>query len=291
MKIFNIKYFFKNRRLISLINAFLGLFLMIATLVFIRDVISFSFNHKKNAVMNEKKGQRETRRNLQDYAITLKNNPFGFPAGELKRISGRMVAVSGKDVSLVGTVSGQKSLSYAIFMNKNGDQEGFRIGDSVFGLGILNNVEKDKIFIGAGENSMEIPLADIVSVREIRKTYRPKTISSGFSRKLSDGMYSIDQRKIQQAIANPKELMTDARLLPNIIDGRQQGFVMNEIKPGGIYESLGLRNGDVLLRINEFDISNPEYALQAFTALRGMERVQLDILRNGSRMSLTYQIK
>jgi len=45
------------------------------------------------------------------------------------------------------------------------------------------------------------------------------------------------------------------------------------------------------LRINEYDISNPERALQAFTALKGMERVQVDLIRSGSRMTMTYQIK
>jgi len=52
-----------------------------------------------------------------------------------------------------------------------------------------------------------------------------------------------------------------------------------------------LQDGDVLLRINEYDISNPERALQAFTALKGMERVQVDLIRSGSRMTMTYQIK
>ena len=85
--------------------------------------------------------------------------------------------------------------------------------------------------------------------------------------------------------------MTDARFVPNFINGRQQGFELREVKPGGIYSSLGLQNGDVLLRINEFTISNPESALQAFTALKGIDRAQLDIIRGGSRMTMTYQIR
>ena len=63
------------------------------------------------------------------------------------------------------------------------------------------------------------------------------------------------------------------------------------MRNGGIYQSLGLQNGDALLRINEYNISNPENALQAFTALRGMDRVQVDIVRDGTKMTLTYQIR
>ncbi len=86
-------------------------------------------------------------------------------------------------------------------------------------------------------------------------------------------------------------MMTDARLKPNVADGKQEGFVLSEVKPGGIYQSLGLQDGDVLLRINDYDISNPERALQAFTALRGLDRVQIDLIRSGSKMTMTYQIK
>jgi general secretion pathway protein C len=85
--------------------------------------------------------------------------------------------------------------------------------------------------------------------------------------------------------------MTDARFIPHIVDGRQQGFILREVKPGGIYQSLGLQNEDVLLRINEYDISTPDKALQAFIALRGLDRADLDIVRNGSKMTMTYQIR
>jgi general secretion pathway protein C len=86
-------------------------------------------------------------------------------------------------------------------------------------------------------------------------------------------------------------MMTDARLKPNITDGKEEGYVLSEVKTGGIYQSLGLQDGDVLLRINDYDISNPERALQAFTALKGLERVQIDLIRSGSKMTMTYQIK
>ena len=45
------------------------------------------------------------------------------------------------------------------------------------------------------------------------------------------------------------------------------------------------------LRINDYNITNVDSALQAFSALRGMERVNLDILRNGEKVTLTYLLK
>lgn len=291
MKLDSTGHLLKNQNLIILGNIFIGLLLIGALLFFIRDLITLSAQPKKKDGSVSRATQEIDRHNLQDYAIILKKNPFGFPAGELKLLSGARTAVSRTDVSLIGTVSGARSLSYAIFMDRSGNQDVFKIGDSVFGLGILSKVEKDKVSLGSVENALEIPITDILLIKEEKREFPSHSATPGFSRKIADDIYSIDQRKIQEAIANPKELMTDARLLPNYVDGAQNGFVLNEIKAGGIYQSLGLQNGDVLLRINDYDISNPELALQAFTALQGMERVQLDILRQGSKMTMTYQIQ
>jgi general secretion pathway protein C len=101
----------------------------------------------------------------------------------------------------------------------------------------------------------------------------------------------LDQQIVSANVENPNQIMTEARLLPYVVDGKQQGFMLAEVKPGGIYESLGLQDDDVLLKVNGRDISSPESALQSLTALRGMDRVALDIIRNGDKMTLTYQIR
>ena len=79
--------------------------------------------------------------------------------------------------------------------------------------------------------------------------------------------------------------------MPNIKDGRQEGFSISEVVPGGIYSSLGLRNGDILLRINGLEISNPEVAIQAMSGLKGMSNIDLDVIRNGRKISMNYRIK
>jgi general secretion pathway protein C len=281
----------KNQGLILIINIGLGFLLIIASLFFIRNVIQVSYHSERKNVAGRESGHPDRTVGFQDYAVILKNNPFGFPAGELFSLSAGRTSQSRGDVSLVGVVSGHESVSYAIFMDQSGKQEVFHTGDSVFGIGTLDTVEKDRVFLGGEAGLHEIMISDITVMKTATGRRRQEAVSSQFSRQISDDTFYLDQRKVQSAIENPKELMTDARLLPNYVGGRQEGFALSEVRPGGIYYSLGLQNGDVLLRINEFDISRPELALQAFTALQGMDRVQLDIFRNGTRMTMTYQIR
>lgn len=283
-----------TKRNLFYLNIAIGIIVILSVLLFIRDIISVSFE-KDKTLKTEKPASKDVntarkKMQLMDYSLILKNNPFGFPGGEIRQLTtSTNVTVSQADIILLGTVVGPKEFSYGVFKDKSGMQEIFKIGESVFGLGMLSKVEKDKVAVRQGGNTIEILLED-VRIKELKKQTPGSTPStSTFAQKTGIDTYIVDQRKIQEALANPTQMMGDARLRPNA--GKEGGFILSEVKPGGIYQSLGLQNGDIILRINEYDISSPERALQAFTALKGLDRVQLDIIRSGSKMTMTYQIK
>jgi type II secretion system protein C len=290
MKFPDLDVVLKNQKIILLINTVVGLLLVMEILFFFRDGISIFFSSQIKDLGVKKTSRGIVSRSLLDYAPILRNNPFGFPGGELRPLSASSnpSSLSQGDISLVGTVAGRKDLSYAIFADRTGQQDVFRVGENVFDLGKIVKVEKDRVFLKGNKGIIKIPLLDITIVKEVKADGAP---AGGFGKKTGESTYQIDQRKVQQAIDKPTQIMTDARFVPNFVGGRQQGFILREVKPGGIYQSLGLQSGDVLLRINDFTISNPETALQAFTALRGADRVQLDIIRNNSNMTMTYLIR
>jgi len=274
--------------MIAFLNIIMGLIVVGATLLFIRDILSTVVSKKEKPLLHEEKLQADLKKGLLDYGIILKKNPFGFPAGELKLLSAAGSSVSKMEISLIGTVAGERESSYAIFSDGAGQQDVFRPGERVFGLGPLKKVEKARVIINSGGKDIVLDLSEITAVKETKAGTGPV---SAFGRKTGATTYQVDQRRVQQAIEKPDQIMTDARFIPHMADGRQQGFILRELKPGGIYQSLGLQNEDVLLRINEYDISTPDKALQAFIALRGLDRADLDIVRNGSKMTMTYQIR
>ena len=284
-----------TQRNVFYLNILLGIVMIISTFFVVRDVISHYFEQKKNVqrgAYSAKVTTAEPEVQISEYAVILANNPFGFSGGEIKTLTGSTSHKTQQgDIMLIGTVVGPKELSYGIFRDSAGIQEVFKIGDPVFDIGKLHRVEQAKVVIRKGEKTVEILLED-VKVKEVKKQASAASPSpSSFAQKIGRSTYMVDQARLQQAIANPGQMMTDARLKPNIVNGKEEGFVLSEVKQGGVYQSLGLQDGDALLRINEYDISNPERALQAFTALKGMERVQVDLIRSGSRMTMTYQIK
>ena len=281
----------RHRRLLHVFNGIIGILLLLAILVLMRDVLTVAYQKTGKASLPRYTGPGSNAPTFQENEIIMKNNPFGLPPASLTPLSvsqGQPAARS--DMTLIGTIAGRQKRGFAIFSDSGGRQEVYRVGDTIPGVGRLQGVESDKVSVKSADRLLEIPLADIVKITEVSPSQRgPRT--SEFVRSIGGGTYIVDQRKVQDAIENPNQLMTDARLQPNFRDGRQEGFTLREVKQGGIYQSLGLQNGDVLLRINDYTITNPENALQAFTALRGMDRIQLDVLRDSAKMTLTYQIR
>ena len=101
----------------------------------------------------------------------------------------------------------------------------------------------------------------------------------------------VDQRALNAALDNIGQAMTDARLLPSLKDGKVEGFRASEVKPQGIFGTIGIRNGDVLLRINDFPIDSPDKAIQSFASLKGQSRIKLDLIRDGQPTTFNYDIR
>jgi len=285
---------------IRLINLSLILIIFFSTILLIRDIVNISFTKKGSQIMET--GDKETtippleaKKDIMSYALILEKNPFGSPQKLIpimKEIQGLGYSVSSAkpltNLFLVGTVVGPKSLSYAIFEDRSespSKQDAFAYGKDVFGYGILTKIEKTWAELKQGINNFKIPFVDIQTTEITALT------SNTFIQRVGEKEYILNQRGVQKSLDNPEQILTDARLLPNIKDGKQEGFKLMEVRPSGLYENLGLRDGDVLLRVNGLNISSPEIAVQTMTALKGMDRVSLDIIRDGSRMTMSYQIR
>jgi general secretion pathway protein C len=280
------------------VNFILIILILIAFLVLGRALVKSIYSQKKPQT-----AEREVRtdtpltplKNIMTYAPILENNPFGTPQ-KLIPIASEYTAkkqASSSELILHGTVTGPEKMSYAILMdNSHPDspgQEIFMHGDSVYNFGKLTAIEKEWIELSDGVETSKIYLIDLL--KEESPARGAEISNNSFARKVSEKEYLLDRQRVQQSLDNPEQILTDARLLPNIKNGKQEGFKIFEIRPGGLYESLGLRNGDILLRVNNLEISNPEVAIQAMSALRGMDAVNLDIVRNNAKMTMTYQIR
>ncbi|MBI5644325.1 MAG: hypothetical protein HY954_12725 [Deltaproteobacteria bacterium] len=196
------------------------------------------------------------------------------------------------ELKLLGTYVGPES--FAIFEKAGAPNQGvFKIGEAVFEAGKLKKVmdEKAVIQIGAKEITFSIPVNELPPPPFSPPTDVPSQAKGGLSRKLGENEWVIDQNAVVNSLDNMSTILTDARMTPKITKGAVEGFTVTEIKPKGVFDAIGLKNGDMLTRINGYGIDSPEKAVQVLSGLKGETSIDLDIVRGGKNMSFHYQIR
>ncbi|QEM68939.1 general secretion pathway protein GspC [Geobacter sp. FeAm09] len=237
---------------------------------------------------------------LTAYAPVLTNGLFGKATqGQLtpfvnasSATRAAVPATAPAELLLLGTATGSFRETFALVRNSAKQEERvFRLGDMVFDAGRLAEVRKERAFIVVAGKKVEL----------LSPTAQPPAPPSGTSQASSQGgtgvtntgggNFVIDQRALNAALDNPAQAMGDARLLPNQKDGKVEGFRASEVKPNGVFAMIGVKNGDVLQRLNDFPIDSPDKALQSFIALKGQSKLKLDVIRDGRPSTLTYDIR
>ncbi len=278
-------------KIVTALNVTLGLLLIVVLGFFAKNIITVVQKKDMKPLSTAPiESRKHEKKDIKEYEALLQTNPFGVSAGSLKHgpSEGEGAAIS--DIKLVGTISGNSKDGYAVFIGSDGKQAMFKTGETVFGVGELKRVEKNSVFIHKDGKLIKINMTDLLTLSDMPAS-KGTTGTAGPVQSVGKGEYIIDQKAAMVTLDNPAQIMTDAKLIPNMVRGKPDGFILQEIRRKGVYDNLGLKNGDILLRINDSNISNPENALQTFMALKGMDKVQLDIIRDGNKMTLNYQIR
>ena len=202
-------------------------------------------------------------------------------------------AIAPSELMLLGTVVGSFRETFALVRHMTKQEERvYRLGDMVFDAGRLVEVNKESAFIVI--NNKKVELLTPMSPPITGQSSQPAPVTQHTTVAVAStgaGSYVIDQRALNAALDNPAQAMSDARLLPSQKDGKVEGFRASEVKPNGVFAMIGIKNGDVLLRLNDFPMDSPDKALQSFIALKGQNRLKLDIVRDGQPQTFNYEIR
>jgi len=199
------------------------------------------------------------------------------------------------DLLLLGTVIGSFHETFALIQKTSTKEERvFRLGDQVYSVGPLLAVKSDTAEIMVAGKRVTILTPTAVAAAGAIPVQPTNPVSGGVTALASPvggGNYVIEQRALNAALDNIGQAMTDARLLPSVKGDKVEGFRASEVKPQGVFGMIGIKNGDILLRINEFTIDSPEKAIQSFASLKGQSRIKLDIIRDGQPNTFNYDIR
>ena len=99
----------------------------------------------------------------------------------------------------------------------------------------------------------------VIDDTEIVKVPKPRVrrgkVRPGGVKKVGKDKWMVDERQLTGSTENLNQLLTQARALPYLENGKTAGFRLSEIVPGSMFEKIGLLNGDVIKRVKAQDLN------------------------------------
>ena len=142
-----------------------------------------------------------------------------------------------------------------------------------------------------GEQKSRAKKVSSKSEKEEKKPKRAGRHTWDGIKECGDNKFCVEQGEIDYALANLDKMAREARVVPNFSDGQTNGFKVFSIRRNSALRKMGLKNNDVLTSVNGFDLSNTEKALEIYSKLQSDKNFQLEILRNGSPVTLEYNVQ
>jgi general secretion pathway protein C len=242
------------------------------------------------------------------YNVILKRNIFNLKNTSLgsSGLSVNEVPQTTLKLELLATVLGSSGKSAIIKNLDNGKVRGYVEGeliDIVSSESVkLAQIENCIAIVERGEGPETIKCKKdigVVSSASSRSQPGQKGVSSRIAREktqaevenaevreVSEGIYEVDQKMLEDALSDPSQLMTQARAIP-----QEDGLKFFAIRPNSVFFKIGLRNGDVIHKINDIELDNIENAFSIFEELRGQTRFSIDLSRRGQNLTYEYSIK
>jgi general secretion pathway protein C len=165
----------------------------------------------------------------------------------------------------------------------------FRLHDHIPDVGEISEIRRDGIVVRQGDQQELLELA----ASQVEKPPSPPVQAAAAAVPVPGAPVRtmLDRREVEQAMDDLPKLLSQARAVPNLVNGTMNGFRLDFIAPSSFYEKIGLKYGDVLQQVNGVEIRDPGTMLSLFQQLRNEKTVKLDVLRNNQRTAMTFDIR
>ncbi|MFZ3064074.1 MAG: type II secretion system protein GspC [Nitrospirota bacterium] len=279
-----------NQRYFTIIN---GLLIAISAYVAadtIDSIIAKKIEAVPTVIANTEKEQIPApKTDINHYSVIFEKNLFGSDKpGSRPEDANSKLAVN---IKLIGTVAGGHDSSYAIIEEER-EQVVYKLKQNISDGSKIIKISYKGITLKRPDGSLtDVPVFDDMNIVEIKTSSNKPSNQGSNVRRVADNKFVVDQREVAGSMENMNQLLTQARVVPVIDNGKTTGFRIFAITPSSLYEKIGLVNGDVIQKINGVEIDDPNKFFQTYQNLKDEKNVTVDIVRNGAKQSLNYEIR
>lgn len=199
-------------------------------------------------------------------------------------------------IEILGIVYFPYGNSYAVIKDKKTNTESiYKEGDVVANAKILK-IEMNKVYFEYDnktislnlENKSESP-ALVISKENIEKK-EANVITAKVPEKVISMNVNFDETITN--LVNDKSLIENVNIIPNVNEGKIDGFKVSNLPENSIPYQYGLRNGDIIRRVNGILIDSIATGFNVYNQIKNsnIDIVTVEIIRNNQPILLTYRL-
>jgi len=232
--------------------------------------------------------KKEKKYYLNDYKAIVDRNFFDSSASS-RNLEPGTKEIEGLDptslkVLLFGTVTGSRENAFAVIEETDTRKQGlYRVGDNIQNA-VVKLILRGKVVLSVGDR-------DEILTMEESAASRPRKDSPPSSPKGRSGTITVKRSDIEASFKNFNQLLSQVRVRPHMKGGNPDGFSVSRIKAGSIFSKLGLRNGDIIRKIDGRSINGPDDASSLYEKLQTGTPVSLELLRRNRPRTINYRFR
>lgn len=133
---------------------------------------------------------------------------------------------------------------------------------------LLENGQPRELALGEDEAEAQPPVAR--SVRGRRTALAPRAPGTNREianrvREIARNRFEVPQEEVQQVLQNPASIFSQVQLQPKYENGEMVGMQVNSVRPGSLFEELGIQGGDLITEVNGIPIDSAEASAAILT--------------------------
>ena len=189
-------------------------------------------------------------------------------------------------LELKGTVAGDSKYAFAVIEEKgrNNKQGLYKIGEKVAGATLLK-IQRDKVVVRYQDKEETLKKRDMAEGPIVPGGPAPAAAQAVAP---ASGTVALNRADIMGSLKDLGTMLSQAQIRPYFTRGMPDGFMVSGIRPGSVYQRMGLTDGDILQEINGRKMKGADDMMELYNNLRSSGRMNLNVQRQGRTETINY---
>jgi len=190
--------------------------------------------------------------------------------------------------------SSEPDNSFAIVSATDGKSDTYRVGDSLPGGAVVHQISAKQVILlrnGRQETLQLVGEKDTLAEKLLSNQEKSNAKNTPILPNANNTPGKLLGQYQRQLRTNPNQLTKLIRISPVKKNGRFVGYRLRPRKDATLLSQFDLQSGDILTSINGVKLDSPLKSLGVVPQLATANRVDLQVLRNGQVVSLSFAVE